>query len=171
MNWEAVGAIGELAGGVIVVASLIFVGYQLRQTSMIERAKAQRDLLLQARAWVAMPSRDKERFDAIRTCLKDYDSADEWAREQFSSWAFDVLLLLESALYTSKEGFVHAGSFERFEQLVLSIIRTPGGGQWWANAYNVIGTDVGEHVKGRLNELEETVVPWTKLLPQFEIED
>ena len=67
MNWDAIGAIGELVGGLIVVASLIFVGYQLRQTSMIERAKAQRDLLLQARAWVAMPSRDKERFDAIRT--------------------------------------------------------------------------------------------------------
>ncbi|MGR8949492.1 MAG: hypothetical protein ACU84Q_15715 [Gammaproteobacteria bacterium] len=168
MNWEAVGAIGELVGGLIVVASLIFVGYQLRQTSMIERAKAQRDLLLQARAWVAMPSCDEERFDAICTCLEDYDGADDWAREQFSSWAFDVLIPLESALYTRKEGFVNAGSFERFEQLVLSIVRTPSGGQWWANAYNVIGTDVGQHVKGRLDRLGETVIPWTKPLPQFE---
>ena len=123
MNWDAIGAIGELVGGLIVVASLIFVGYQLRQTSMIERAKAQRDLLLQARAWVAMPSRDKERFDAIRTCLQDYDGADDWAREQFSSWAFDVLLLLESALYTRKEGF---GGYQEWKLTHESISSAPG---------------------------------------------
>jgi hypothetical protein len=109
-------------------------------------------------------------WEAIRTCLHDFDGADAWAREQFNSWAFDVLLLLESVLYTSNEGFVHEGSFERFEQLVLSIVRTPGGKQRWAYAYHVIGTDVGEHVKARIEELGETVPSWTELLPHLNVE-
>ena len=167
MNWEAIGAIGELVGGLIVVGSLIFVGYQLRQTSMIERAKAQRDLLFQARAWVSMSSRDRERFEAICTCLDDFDGADAWSREQFNSWAFDVLLLFESVIYTSKEGFVHEGSFERFEQLVLSIARTNGGRQWWDHAYHVIGTDVGDHIKARIEELGDAVTPWNELWPHM----
>jgi hypothetical protein len=167
VNWEAIGAIGELVGGLIVVGSLIFVGYQLRQTSMIERAKAQRDLLYQARAWVSMSSRDRVRFEAIRTCLDDFDGADAWSREQFNSWAFDVLLLFESVIYTNKEGFVHEGSFERFEQLVLSIARTNGGRQWWGHAYRVIGTDVGDHIKARIEELGDAVIPWNELCPHM----
>jgi hypothetical protein len=60
VNWEAAGAIGGILAGQILAGSLIFVECQLRQASRIERAKAQQDLLLQARAWLAMPSREKE---------------------------------------------------------------------------------------------------------------
>jgi hypothetical protein len=40
MNWEALAAFGEVSGALAVVASLIFVGYQLRQGQSVERAKA-----------------------------------------------------------------------------------------------------------------------------------
>jgi hypothetical protein len=33
MNWEALAAFGEISGAIAVVASLIFVGNQLRQGS------------------------------------------------------------------------------------------------------------------------------------------
>ena len=49
MNWEMLGALAEMLGGIGVISSMIFVGYQLRQQSNIERAKAQRDLLMQIR--------------------------------------------------------------------------------------------------------------------------
>jgi|GEM_PF-3567435 len=65
MDWEMFGALAEMLGGVAVVASLIFVGVQLRQQARIERAKAQRELLVQIREWVSIPSRNQETFDAI----------------------------------------------------------------------------------------------------------
>ena len=33
MNWEAIGAVGELVGGLAVVLSLGYVAYQVRQSS------------------------------------------------------------------------------------------------------------------------------------------
>ena len=75
MNWEMFGAIAEMFGGIAVVISLVFVGYQLRQQSYIERAKAQRDLLMQTREWVSMPSSDEAQFNAIRRCLEDFEGA------------------------------------------------------------------------------------------------
>jgi hypothetical protein len=45
VNWEALGAFAEIAGAIAVVASLLFVGNQLRQGQSIEPAKAQRELL------------------------------------------------------------------------------------------------------------------------------
>lgn len=53
MNWEMFGALAEMLGGAAVIISLLFVGFQLRQQSNIERAKAQRDLLMQIRKWIS----------------------------------------------------------------------------------------------------------------------
>ena len=167
MNWEMFGAIAEMLGGVAVIASLIFVGYQLRQQAYIERAKAQRDLLMQGREWVSIPSRNKECFKAIQLCLNDFDSADSWSRQQFWDWATNVLLLFESALYMKADDFINDGSYVRFEQLVLAISRTRGGAQWWTYVYNIIGTDVAEHIDARIKELGDTVPPWDELLPHF----
>ena len=164
-----IGAIAEMLGGAAVVASLGFVGFQLRQQSNIERAKAQRDLLMQAREWVSMPSRDEALFNAIRECLEDFNGSDDWSRQQFWSWATNVLLLFESVLYMERDKLVHGGSYDRFEQLVLSIARTPGGKQWWEYMYNVIGTDVAEHVTNRIEELGDSVPPWNELLPHFKL--
>ena len=146
MNWDVIGAMAELLGGFGVIASLVFVGWQLRQQANIEWAKAQRGLLLQIRERVSMPSRSGAGFNAIRLCLDDFDGADDWSRQQFWGWATNVLLVFESVLYMKADGCIHQGSYVRLEQLVLAISRTRGGGQWWKYMYNVIGTDVAEHV-------------------------
>lgn len=39
MNWEAIGALGELAGAIAVVASLIYVGFQLKQNTSAIRGE------------------------------------------------------------------------------------------------------------------------------------
>ena len=167
MNWEMLGALAEMLGGIGVISSMIFVGYQLRQQSNIERAKAQRDLLMQIREWVSLPSRSEEHFVAIQRCLDDFDSADDWSRQQFWDWATNVLLVFESVLYMKADEFIHDGSYIRFEQLVLSISRTRGGGQWWKYMYDVIGVDVAEHIDSRIRELGDSVPPWSELLPHF----
>ena len=167
MNWEMIGAVAEMLSGIAVVASLIFVGYQLRQQSNIERAKAQRDLLMQAQHWVSLPSQNKEYFNAIQRCLDDFDGADNWSRQQFWDWATNVLLIFESVLYMRSNDFIHDGSYVRFEQLVLTISRTQGGAQCWKYMYNLIGTDVAEHINARIEELGDTVPPWNVLLPHF----
>lgn len=164
------GALAEMLGGIAVVISLAFVGYQLRQQSYIERAKAQRDLLLQAREWISIPSSGEAQFDAIRRCLDDFDGSDAWSQQQFFSWATDVLLIFESVLYMKTDNLVNEGSYIRFEQLILAIARTPGGNQWWKYVYNVIGTDVAEHISKRLEDTGESVPPWNELLPHFKFE-
>ena len=39
MNWDAIGAIGEIAGAIAVVASLFYVGLQVRQSSTAIRGQ------------------------------------------------------------------------------------------------------------------------------------
>ena len=45
MNWEAIGASGEVLGGVLVLATLVYLSIQIRQTNKIALYNAQKDLL------------------------------------------------------------------------------------------------------------------------------
>lgn len=46
MDWTMVGALGEVAGGGAVVASLLYVGRQVRQNNRIARAEAYREVTM-----------------------------------------------------------------------------------------------------------------------------
>jgi hypothetical protein len=50
---------------------------------------------------------------------------------------------------------------------MLSIIATKGGKQWWTLAYQIVGTDVGNHIKKLVEETDGTIPPWDVLMPQF----
>jgi hypothetical protein len=45
MNWEAIGAIGETLGSLVVIASVIYLALQLRQTNDISRFNTAKELL------------------------------------------------------------------------------------------------------------------------------
>jgi hypothetical protein len=40
MNWQAMGAVGELLGGVVVLASLVFLAMQIRRNTQALRMSA-----------------------------------------------------------------------------------------------------------------------------------
>lgn len=48
MDWTAVGAVGELLGAVAVVATLLYLARQVRQSNRIARAEAYRAAMLKA---------------------------------------------------------------------------------------------------------------------------
>ena len=159
LNWEAIGATGELIAAVAVVGSLLFVGSQLRQARFVERANAQRDLLRQASDWVSSTSSDSELFKAVRECLQEFNGAAPIVRDRFNSWAFTFPFITESAYYKRENDFSHDNSFKGIEQVLLSIIATRGGKQWWALAYQIVGADVGNHIKKRLEETDGSIPP------------
>ncbi len=70
-----------------------------------------------------------------------------------------------------QDGLINDGSFNGFDQAMLSIISTRGGRQWWALAYNIIGADVGEHIATRLSEVDGSIPPWDELLPHLKADD
>ena len=44
MNWDAIGAIGEIVGALAVLATLIYLAIQVRQNSVLQRAQTHQQL-------------------------------------------------------------------------------------------------------------------------------
>ena len=167
INWDAIGALGEVIGAVAVIASLLYVGFQLRQGQLVERAAAQRELLLQCKSWFGSASESQEKFDAIRAALADFDAASEFEKEVFSAWGFGIVFICEMAYYMHRDGFLNDASFYGVEQGTLGILRTSGGQRWWALSREIVGTDISAHLDRRLAELGDAIPPWDELVPHL----
>lgn len=149
MTLEALYFVASIAAALGVIASLIFVGFQLRQGQLIARADSQRDILKQAIELHLRTSENSEAFESIRQCIQEFDRAPMDKKKDFNSWAWNLLLVFEQSIYMFRDGLMNEGSFVRFEGAVLSMINTPGGRQWWESMKDVVGKDVGEHLMKR----------------------
>ena len=140
MNWQAIGAIGELIGGLAVVLSLVYVGFQIRQNS---RQIDQNSRHLEASMYHA----SGEGFNRWWTLLVQEEAvADLWNRGisgkalsptdklRFNSMAMMLFTTLENNFHQLQIGSHSRNTLElskdRWEQLLAS----PGGSAWWRRA-------------------------------------
>ena len=77
MNWDALGAIGDLIGGIAVIGSLVFVGLQVRQSNKISKSESLRGLVAaetnELFLWMSDPERARHsptRIPRLQRALK-----------------------------------------------------------------------------------------------------
>jgi hypothetical protein len=170
MTLEQVSLIAQILSVLLVPASLVFVGMQMRQTHAIERANAQRHVLSQWQEWMNSLARDGEAFADVRDCLHDYSGQSEFKRHRFFAWAFESLWIAEQTLYQWKEGLINEKPFLGSINAVLAIIVTPGGQQWWVDAQKLVGGDIRDFLVKRLAGGEAELPPqWQELATHFRL--
>ncbi len=170
MTLEQISLIAQIVSVLLIPASLIFVGMQMRQTHAIERANAQRHVLSQWQDWMNSLARDADAFADVRDCLHDYSGAPEFKRQRFFAWAFESLWIAEQTLYQWEEGLINEKPFVGSINAVLAIIITPGGRQWWVDAEKLVGSDIRDFLAKRLAGSAETLPQqWHELATHFRL--
>lgn len=170
MTLEQLSLIAQILSVLLIPASLVFVGMQMRQTHAIERANAQRHVLSQWQEWVKSIAGDARMFEDVRDCLHDYLGQDEFKRHRFFAWAFESLWIAEQTLYQWEEGLISEKPFVGSINAVLAIIMTPGGQQWWVDAQKLVGGDIRDFLANRLAGNGASLPPqWHELATHFRI--
>ena len=137
MNWEAIGAVGDFVGGIAVVLSLVYIGFQVRQNS---RQIDQNSRHLEASMYYA----SGEGFNRWWSLLvQDESVADLWRRglaaEELTPTERHRFRSMAMMLFTTLENNFHQvqlGSHSR-DTLVISkttwkrLLDSPGGSAWW----------------------------------------
>ena len=165
MTLQDFSLIAQIAGVLLVSGSLIFVGLQMRQTYVIERANAQRDVLNQTSDWWMTAVEDESTFDTFCAGLADYTSLSRYRQACFNALGFKLQHIVESVFFQHKAGLIMASSHEGFMVAYLAIINTPGGRQWWAEASKVGNAELCGYLSERLAAEAASLPLWTDLLP------
>ena len=156
MDIMELGAIGELVGGVAVVASLLYVGRQVRQSTeqtrqsnAIERAQASRDITRDYNA-LATALSGVEEMTLLREGMVDFNALchNDQARLHFLlsmrvSHAASILL-------AAKEGLVDDGFARAWVRALAGWVAIPGLRTWWQRARQVFHEEVVAEVEALL---------------------
>ena len=166
MNWDAIGAIGEWAGAIVVVATLFYLASQVKQSQTMERAVAQRDLLQRVANWNNRVHENSDgTYDNFVLGLREYASAPPSVKMYVDNYVGEFIFITEAALNMRRDGFFSDGTWAGIEGSAIALLRTPGGAQWWEHAQLFIGHEIVEHLKKRLTEVGPDFPSFLDFLP------
>ena len=146
MNWEAIGAIGELVGGLAVVLTLIYIAFQVRQSS---KQIDQHSRALDASTFYAAGEGFNRWFALL---IQDEAIADLWLRGitgeslnptdkmRFSSMATMLFITLENNFHQIQLGTHSRNTLELSKHYWVQILTSPGGNAWWIREGRIVFT-------------------------------
>ncbi len=158
MNWEAIGAIGELIGAAAVVVTLIYLAVQIRQNT---RQLAQNELSSRAAAanLCAIAPREQRRTviesaELTEIWLKGMNNPDELAENDFYRFRLLMQNLIDAIWDIHTQTVVTGFSPETWKTQGLTVVErvigTPGGRRVWSQFRENYTSDFRDEVDGIL---------------------
>ncbi len=120
MNWEAIGAIGEISGALAVVLTLLYLARQIN-----ESRKATVAQIYQGRADAASRSIGLYPIGARVASSLDFSDADggfdqlsDEEREQVGNYVLDLMVRLDNLYFQYRQGFFPEDFFENVKKSI-----------------------------------------------------
>ena len=103
MNWDAIGAIGEIAGAIAVIISLIYLALQIRAQTRESRVQSSYQVVEAFREAISS-LQDEQRAGVTVAALKDAGSLTDSEQLQLNAIAQRYLRVWEQAHFLHGEG-------------------------------------------------------------------
>ncbi len=162
MDIMELGAVGELVGGVAVVASLIYVGVQVRQNSdhlrqgnEIQKAAAAREFARDCNA-IMLHMTDAKQLDAFRNALGGFSDLPKNQQASAHLLLSSASVLAQTNTYLDHRSLADSGIVEPFNNFVASMMRTPGGAEWWTEWGETYDPRFRQTIEGLVSNMEST---------------
>ena len=133
MNWEAAGAIGEIVGAVAVVASLAFVGFQLRQNTRAMRLSSTNDVLTQFEEKIAWIADSEEVAGLFFRGVPNPESLEGMDRYRFTLACQGTYFYMAKAHYQFRSGTLDPEMWEAIRSQMSNFMNAPGMSSYWHN--------------------------------------
>ncbi len=133
MNWDALGAIGELVGAAAVVLTLGYLAVQIRQSSKSSRQQSYNDLVTR-RADFFNKMVESDNFTAIFLAGMRGDSMNEIEAQRFTSSMLNYASHFQDVYLQRRSGLVEESVWVAERQFMAAAMSLPGFVEWWQAA-------------------------------------
>lgn len=129
MNWDAVGAVAELLGAVGVIASLIFVGLQVRQNTRSVRASTYDSMVRSNGEWISSIIADPELAAGFEAAVSSWSDVKHDPR--FMYLLTQLFRHWENSFVQYRQGTLDPSLWATWERIIVSYFHQPGIQDWW----------------------------------------
>jgi integral membrane sensor domain MASE1 len=142
MNWEAIGALGEIVGALAVVATLFYLAQQIRHNTRMARAEMTKDLYLASRTAI-MDIASSDRLSQIWADIRPF--ADDAAANRHTFYQ-SFFRLYELQFNLAKQGLVDETLAASYVLVIRMWAKTRHFDAYWAGARQEFHDDFASYV-------------------------
>jgi hypothetical protein len=150
MNWEAIGAVAELAGAVAVIATLVYLSIQLRQNSKLLSASLATSNRESTNQLTGLLATDREALGVFWAGVTGRDNLEELDRQHFDAL---ISLYFEALLQSYQQDYVEG--LARADWMLAQ----PGIIQFWQDYSILYDPGFKAYMSGRIKTLHEGQPP------------
>jgi len=132
VNWDAIGAVGEVVGALTVIVTLLYLAKQIKQNSAAVKIAAAQALLSEANGTLRVASSNPQTARAVilgQTCINQLS---EEERAQFIVWIFSWMRTIEQAYFQYLRGNIEEEIWEGQEVHLQQVAHAPAVITWWS---------------------------------------
>jgi len=130
MNWDALGAIGEIVGAVAVVVTLLYVARQIHQANAQSQARARYSFIEAYGHMNASITENKKVASVFRRGLKG-DDLDEDEGIQFFALLGQFLNTWSTLFDLHVDGLLPENQWMMVRKDIITMLSEPGGKEFW----------------------------------------
>lgn len=153
MNWEALGAIGEVVGAAAVVVTLAYLAVQIRQNTRAVKANTSQAISASRVEFVGSIAESSELSGIFFSGLRDRDALEGDNRERFDFLLYKLFAGLDNQLYQYGQGGLPLAQCEHIRGVIRWYVRWPGVRLWWKEKAVPFGDGLTEFVDSELQVL------------------
>ncbi len=152
MNWQAIGAVGEILGAVGVIATLGYLAAQIRQNTRSSREAASRasfDTVTRINLLLVENPEVADLAIRGRSGLGDFDGAEAL---RFTYLMMSTFLMYQDMYFHARRSEIEPHLWHTTEAGFEPVLRSPGMWSWWESNQWRFAPEFVEYVEGRQAE-------------------
>ena len=146
MSIQDWGAIGEIIGGIGVIATLIYLAMQIRANTTATKGATENAILRDGRDLVTLSFKDRESAELFLKGSRDFNSLDDVDRAIFTNRVAPYFLFWYDAFSQNQKGLVSQDLWKTFERDIPGFFENPGFHDAWELIRNSFPEDFRDYV-------------------------
>ena len=151
LNWEAIGAVGEVVGAVGVIATLGYLAVQIRQNTRSIRSSAYQSAVSSSVQIAADIATAESLSDVWAKGVFEYPTLTRAERFRFNNLAYSIFRSYENLWYQYQQGAIETDLWTGFRNMLVRDIETPGFVAFWESQQSIFSPEFRRYV----NELSQ----------------
>jgi len=151
MNWDAIGAIGEIIGSMAVILTIVYLSMQIRQTTKSARSASGNQTRQAAVDVLSVITGNIETARTYTNGLKNREELEVSERLQFDLIVFQMMRALETFFFEHQERLLSEEQWLGQWRGVQSILQSKGGRESWNSQKMYLARSCMEWVDSNLD--------------------
>jgi hypothetical protein len=150
MNWDAIGAIGQILGAALVGISLIYLSVQMRQNTASLRSSTFLSISAQMGATMEIMATHSDLAPLLISAQAGLDGLPPPERARFGFLMMMAFRRVETVVVQRHLGFIEAELTDGFERSAVSALASKGAREWWDGSKAAFSNLFSTWVDGKL---------------------